>query len=86
MSAHKRFRVRGIFGMPVYWFMCKCPGCNEYVKYFDVAILNQRLKQPSGRRMYREERNEETERTPSPSPSLVAELDELSDISERDFQ
>lgn len=75
-SKRKRYRIRGLIGMPVFWYMCKCPGCNEYIRDRDLAIFNQRWKQRDI------ERNVQ-ERTHSPTSSSEADL---GDISERDFE
>lgn len=80
-SVPKRFRVRGIIGIPFYWMLCKCPGCDEFLQGSDLVRLEQKLKEQTCRKNIRE-----IQRTPSPTFSLLAELDELSDISERDFE
>lgn len=61
----KRFRVREVFGLPLTWFMFKCPGCNKYTTPRDLHLLTERLRGVP---------KAETERSISPTPSLLADL------------
>lgn len=89
----KIFRILGVFGIPLPLFLCNCPGCNEHITSRDLAILVLHLKKKSvphedipfsPNHSLLDERY--MGRTPSPNESLLAELQELSDISERDFE